>query len=100
LGVTSAAVRICTARKGLETTEVDDGYVIYDEINAKVLFLNPTAAAVLELCDGVSDLRSIASTLQSEFDLPHAPEADVAACLEALLSQGLVTDCSPSSSAA
>jgi hypothetical protein len=98
--VMSACGPIYRAREGLEPSEVDDGYVIYDEVNAKVLFLNPTAAAVLELCDGVSDLRSIASMLQSEFDLPHAPEADVAACLESLLSQGLVIDCSPSSSAA
>lgn len=98
--MTSAPARIYRARQGLEPNEVDDGYVVYDEANAQVLFLNPTAAAVLELCDGASDIRSIASALQSEFDLPRAPETDVAACLEALLSQGLVIDCSPSSSTA
>jgi hypothetical protein len=98
--VTSAARPIYRARQDLDLSEVDDGYVIYDEIGAKVLFLNPTAAAVLELCDGFNDARSIALTLQSEFDLPQAPEADVAACLMSLHSQGLVTDCSPSSSAA
>ena len=98
--MTSAVPRIFKAKEGLEPSEVDDGYVLYDEVNAKVFFLNPTAAAVLELCDGASDFKSIAATLQSEFDLPSPPEADVADCLETLLSQGLVTDCSPSSSAA
>jgi hypothetical protein len=98
--VTSAAGRVFRAREGLETSEVDDGYVIYDESHARILFLNPTAAAVLELCDGESDLKTIASTLQSAFDLPRAPVSDVAACLDTLVSQGLVTDCSPSSSTA
>ena len=98
--MTPAAGRIYKAKEGLERNEVDDGYVIYDEVNAKVLFLNPAAAAVFELCDGGSDSTSIASTLQSAFDLPLSPEADVAACLESLLCLGLVSDCSPSSSAA
>jgi hypothetical protein len=98
--LTSATRRLYRARNGLEPSKVDDGYVIYDEAGARILFLNPTAAAVLELCDGASDLRSIASTLQGAFNLPKAPEADVAACLETFLSQGLVTVCSPSSSAA
>ena len=61
------------AKEGLEPSEVDDGFVIYDESNARILFLNPTAAAVLELCDGESDLRTIASTLQTAFDLPQTP---------------------------
>jgi hypothetical protein len=98
--VTAVDGRFYKAREGLEPSEVDDGCVIYDEGNARILFLNPTAAAVLELCDGKSDLGSIASTLQSAFDLPEAPLSDIAVCLETLLSQGLVTDCSPSSSAA
>ena len=98
--VTSTAGRVYKTREGLEASEVDDGYVIYDESHARILFLNSTAAAVLELCDGESDLKTIASTLQSAFNLPRAPVSDVAACLEALVAQGLVTDCSPSSSAA
>ena len=96
----TAAGRVYRAREGLEPSEVDDGFVIYDESNARILFLNPTAAAVLELCDGESDLRAIASTLQNAFDLSRAPVSDVAECLHTLVSQGLVTDCSPSSSTA
>ena len=94
--MTPASGRICKAKEGFERNEVDDGYVIYDEVNAKILFLNPAAAAVFELCDGGSDSTSIASTLQTAFGLPLSPEADVEACIESLLSLGLVTDCSPS----
>lgn len=86
--------------EGLDQNEVPDGYVIYDEASEKVHFLNPTAAAVLELCDGECDLDSIAAVLQDAFDLPVSPKTDVAACLESLLAQGLVKPCSPSSSVA
>ena len=45
----------------LETTEVPDGFVIYDEPNEKVHYLNPTAAVIYTLCDGkrsVSDMQA------------------------------------------
>jgi hypothetical protein len=98
--MTKGAGQIYKKIEGLECNEVPDGYVIYDEAREKVHFLNLTAAAVLELCDGESDLDTIAAVLQDAFDLPASPTADVAACFVSLLSQGLVKPCSPSSSAA
>jgi hypothetical protein len=97
--VTGGAGRIYRAKPGVTYNEVPDGYVIYDEVNEKVLFLNLTAAAVLELCDGVNDCASIAAALKDAFDLDAPPESEVAACLESFLAEGLVTDCSPSSTA-
>src|SRR5580704_12815818 len=81
---------VYTRIEGLDHNEVPDGYVIYDEVREKVHFLNPTAAAVLEMCDGESDLETIAAALQDAFDLPVSPKADIAACLESLLAEGLV----------
>lgn len=78
------------ARDGLNPNEVHDGYVIYDEATAQVTFLNPSAAAVLELCDGGADLEAIAAAMREAFRLTETPRADVAACLETLLRQGLV----------
>ena len=98
--MTDGAAQIYEKIEGLDCNEVPDGYVIYDEAHEKVHFLNPTAAAVLELCDGERDLNAIAAALQDAFDLPASPTADVAACFASLLSQGLVRPCSPSSSAA
>ena len=97
--MTDGAAQIYEKIEGLDCNEVPDGYVIYDEAHEKVHFLNPTAAAILELCDGERDLTTIAAALQDAFDLPASPTADVAACFASLLSQGLVRPCSPSSSA-
>jgi hypothetical protein len=98
--VNDAMAQIYEKIESLDCHEVPDGYVVYDEAHEKVHFLNLTAAAVLELCDGERDLNTIAAVLQDAFDLPASPTADVAACFTSLLSQGLVRLCSPSSSAA
>jgi len=84
--------------EALDRTEVPDGYVIYDEPRQQVHFLNLTAAAVFELCDGRTDLNGIAAALQDAFDLSDPPIAEVEACVASLLSQGLIEHCSPSSS--
>ncbi|MDQ0392014.1 PqqD family protein [Labrys monachus] len=83
-----------------ECNEVPDGYVIYDHVSESVHYLNLTAAAVFELCDGRSSAEAIADVLQDLFDLSAPPRGEVDACLLSLASQGLVTSCSPSSSAA
>jgi hypothetical protein len=98
--VTQASGRLYKARNGLNPNAVHDGYVIYVEATAQVTFLNPTAAAVFELCDGTADLDSIAEAMREAFDLPQPPLADVAACLMLLQEQGLVDICPQSSSEA
>ena len=80
----------------LETNEVPDGYVIYDNGREEVHFLNLTAAAVFELCDGKNDAASIATIVQNAFGLPVPPNGDIEACLASLHSQGLIA---PASSA-
>ena len=88
--MTQASGRLYKARNGLNPNAVHDGYVIYVEATAQVTFLNPTAAAVFELCDGGADLDAIAEAIREAFDLPEPPRADVAACLESLVRLGLV----------
>jgi len=88
--VTQASERLYKARDGRKPNKVHDGYVIYDEASARVTFLNPTAAAVLELCHGGAALEAITEAMREAFHLPEAPRSDVAACLESLLQLGLV----------
>ena len=83
-------------RADVERNEVPDGYVIYDAIKGKVVFLNPTAAAVLELCDGTFTQSEIEQAIQQAFDLAEPPSQDVAACLQSLLDEELIEAC-PSS---
>jgi hypothetical protein len=79
--------------EGLDWREVADGYVVYDERQELVHFLNLTAAAILELCDGKTNPDAMALSLQESFDLPDTPRADVETCLAALVSQGLISPC-------
>jgi len=86
--------------EGLDQNEVPDGYVIYDEARDKVHFLNPTAAAVLELCDGETDVDMIADALRNAFDLSAPPVKEVSECVAALVEQHLIAPCQTPSSAA
>ena len=53
----------------LETTEVPDGFVIYDEPNEKVHYLNPTAAVIYSLCDGKKTVSDMQAFLSEAYDL-------------------------------
>ncbi|MCX5512541.1 hypothetical protein C3941_04400 [Kaistia algarum] len=88
--MTDGKPRIYRRVGGLECSEVPDGYVIYDDRRAQVHYLNLTAAAVLELCDGRCDDDEIAEVLQRAFGLASAPVQDVGLCLDSLLSQHLI----------
>jgi len=85
---------------GFEYSEVPDGYVIYDNSREHVHFLNLTAAAIFELCDGRSSIDTIAELFQGAFDLSISPKDEIEACLVSLVSQGLIESCGRSSSAA
>jgi hypothetical protein len=74
----------------LEVNEVPDGLVIYDVRTDQVHYLNPSAAAVFVLCTGARDTAAIADGLQSVFQLPDPPVAEVTTCLAELSQQGLI----------
>jgi coenzyme PQQ biosynthesis protein PqqD len=71
----------------------------YDEVREEHLLLipegavrlNPTAAEVLELCDGTRSLDEIAGALSDRYAGADV-RADVQELLEALAQQGLVID--------
>ncbi|WP_119388748.1 HPr-rel-A system PqqD family peptide chaperone [Taklimakanibacter lacteus] len=75
---------------GLIRDEIEDGYFVSDGARGKVHFLNPTAAAVFELCDGAHDADAIASVLATAFGLATPPKTDVEACLASLRAEGLI----------
>lgn len=71
----------------------------YDEVREEHLLLipegavrlNPTALAVLQLCDGERTLQEIAATLSERYDGAEVGD-DVQALLDALAQRGLVVD--------
>ncbi len=54
---------------GLETNEVHDGFVIYDEPNEKVHYLNPVAAVIYSLCDGKRPVSDVQSFIREAYEL-------------------------------
>lgn len=81
--------------KNPDYLEVLDGYVIYDESAERAILLNPTAVAVLELCEGGTDAAAIAALMRQAFALTADPLTDVEICLRMLLAEGLVEAESP-----
>ncbi|WP_337660510.1 PqqD family protein [Anderseniella sp. Alg231-50] len=62
--------------KGLEVAEVPDGFVIYDEPNEKVHYLNPTAAVIYTLCDGKMPVSDVRSLIREAYDLEEDIDLD------------------------
>ncbi len=77
----------------LEINQVPDGYVIYQPDRDRVHFLNNTAAAILELCDGEHTLQEIAAILQAAYELDAAPEEDLKSSVSSLVAEGLILPC-------
>lgn len=75
---------------GVEINKVADGYIVYQPARDRVHYLNHTATIVLELCNGKNSPAEIAGLLQTAYELPTSPEAEVSACLQQLLAEGLV----------
>lgn len=53
----------------LEITEVPDGFVIYDEPNEKVHYLNPVAAVIYCLCDGKRPVSDVQAFVREAYEL-------------------------------
>ncbi|HEY7944339.1 MAG: PqqD family protein [Burkholderiales bacterium] len=74
----------------IEIREAPDGLVVYDAGRDRVHYLNPTAALVLECCDGSLRAAELPDLLAAAFALDEPPAADVEECLGRLLDQGLL----------
>ena len=81
-----------TKSSGLEVHLVDDGYVIYDEANDRVHYLNATSALVWELADGSTDVAGLAALTAQAFDLDESPLPTVADAVGDLRREGLLVE--------
>jgi len=82
---------ICLERaSGIEIRAAPDGIVVYDPARDRLHYLNPTAALLLESCDGTLAAAELPALLATAFDLPAPPTGEVEDCLTTLLDQGLL----------
>jgi hypothetical protein len=75
---------------GLEINAVEDGYIVYQPERDRVHYLNPTAALILELCNGRNAESELPELLQSAFELSAPPAGEVQTCLQTLRAEGLI----------
>jgi hypothetical protein len=74
----------------LEIDAATDGVLVYQRGRERVHFLNPTAALVLESCDGSLAAHELPEIVAAAFGLDAPPADDVAACVASLLQEGLL----------
>ena len=74
----------------LELIVVTDGFVISRRDHDRIHFLNPTAAFILEICDGNLQARELPDLVAAAFQLKSPPVGDVETCLTLLLKEGLL----------
>jgi hypothetical protein len=73
-----------------ELSAVTDGFVVSRPDHDRIHFLNPTAAFILEICDGNLQARELPDLVAAAFQLESPPVGDVETCLTSLLKEGLV----------
>ena len=62
---------------GLEIEEAGDGFIVYDESQDRVHYLNHTAALVVELATGDLETKGIANWIARVYALEVPPVEDV-----------------------
>ena len=75
---------------GLTFTPVEGGCNVEPADGKRVHYLNPSAAAILLLCDGRRSITEIAEMLQAEHALAARPDDDVRRIIAEFAELGLV----------
>jgi hypothetical protein len=75
---------------GIEIHAVGDECAVYETAADRIHYLNPTAALILEFCDGNRSAAEIAALVQEAYGLPDAPLDEVNGCLNSLKETGIV----------
>lgn len=84
------AVNHFQKKQGLEMHAVGDQIVVYEAGTDIVHYLNPSAAMVLEFCDGNHSPTDIAAAMQEAYKLSSCPLGEVDVCLVDLQKSGLI----------
>ena len=75
---------------GIEVHTVAQQVAVFDPRADLIHYLNPTAALILELTDGLHSSHEIAALVQEAYGLTEAPVIEVEDCLSGLQTAGLV----------
>jgi hypothetical protein len=76
--------------QGLEIHAVGDEVAVYEPEADRIHYLNPTAALILEFCDGEHSAAEIAALVQEAYSLPAAPLSEVHDCIATFQQTGIL----------
>jgi len=76
--------------EGLDISESEGGYIIYQPDLDRVHFLNHSAVVILELCNRENSIPEITGLVQQAYGLTEPPEQMVAETVAKLREQGIV----------
>ena len=68
-----------------------DQIVVYGAGTDRIHYMNPTAALVLEFCDGSHSAAEIAALVREAYGLASVPLSEVNGCLDTLREAGIVS---------
>ena len=74
----------------LQINPMEDGCVVYQPGHDQVHFLNPTAALVLELCDGRNDAHEIEAFVAEAYGIVEQEQSLTGEILERFTQEGIV----------
>ena len=79
-------------RDDLQEQRVGDDLMVYDPVKRRVHILNPTAAKIFHLSDGMHDLDSLERELRNAFEVSRERDlrSDILAAIESLREKGLL----------
>jgi hypothetical protein len=77
-------------QRDLQVDPREDGCVAYQPGRDQVHFLNPTAALVLELCDGLNDAQAIEDLVAEAYGIFKPKQSLTGEILERFTQEGIV----------
>jgi coenzyme PQQ synthesis protein D (PqqD) len=76
--------------EGLEVSQEDDGFIVYQPETDRVHYFNHTGILILELCDGQRTPAEIAQLIGHGYGLAESPQREVDEILTRMRDEGLV----------
>jgi len=77
---------------GLEITDTEAGFAVFDPKNGKVHFLNNTGVIILEICDGNHSIDEVVGMIESSYSVTDVTKEEIRNYIENLYHENLLEE--------